>query len=460
NTAGFYKNIVEPLNSGAELNQSYLQNWESRNSKIRSDRFKIWEAKQFYIVALIHAGVHQAATTLQASDQLTDSLGSRFAADLKKLDKQFQEWETSSHFSQENINPKDQRKRTYGFGEYVIKAREILQYVGQAPAFESLSHSSTALKGKLRLGGSLGYLGGQLVIRSSANALNYLNPFHYIFPHQWRRNFRKVLFRNYTPFNNNGGISGLFKGLREIRGYSVELVGQENLAQVPLKGIRGRKVANLFLPAHRNDIADAILMSRLSEEIGSFLMFANPSAFAGNYALGQMLASLPEFISVGKWRGFPDLSPTEKLIKNLEQERSPNVINYPQGFVSNMGELLPINSSFVQKLLAPLLARGFEVNVIPLSYEVDSKFLSKTGEVDDLQIQARIHPPLLHSTVKKLAEKQLAAQALEGDSPQTRYFDHFLSTLWLESIQEHGELTLDELLERTEKSLGITSSLD
>jgi hypothetical protein len=459
NTEGFYQNIVNPLNNGQEFDSNYLLEWEARNSNLRSERFKIWEQKQFYIVALIHAGISQTAAHIQDNELLNKNTLKKFESNLVKLDELFQKWEEVSQIPQDNINPKDQKARTYAFGDYVKKARQTLQLVNQAPAFEGLPAPSTALKGKLRLGSSLGYIVSQLIVRNSLNALNYINPLHYILPREWRRSFRKALLKNYTPLNN-GGISGLFKGLKEIRGYEVNLVGQENLIDIPLKGIRGQKVVNLFLPSHRNDMADAVLMSRLGEELGSFLMFANPAAFAPNYMIGQLLASLPEFISVGKWRGYPNLPPLEKLLKSLRQKRSANVINYPQGFLANMGELLPINSGFVQKLLKPLLDQGFQVNVIPVSYEVDSKFLSRTGAVDNVSIQAQIHPPLLHHAVSALVEKQLAAQALEGDSPKTRYFDHFLSTLWLESIQEHGELSIEEMLERTENSLGINSSLD
>jgi hypothetical protein len=411
-------------------------------------------------MALVHAGIHYRLPEALANPELSESERIQLKGSLEQLNSLYAKWEIASQYTEDNITPKEQKDRLNSFYYYLKSSRELLQKLELAPAFEPTPTPATALKGKVQLAGSFGYLSGQLIVRNSLNLLNYLNPLHYVLPHEWRRSVRRVIFRNSTPFNNNGGISGLFKGFRDVRGYQVELEGKQNLAPLQLKVVPGRKVVNLFLPSHRNDFADAVLMSRLSEEIGSYLLFANPSAFAPNYIFGQMLASIPEFISVGQWRGFPSLTPTDKLLKMLDNQRSTNVINYPQGFISRMGELLPINVSFVQKLLQPLIQNGYEVNVVPISYEVDSTFLSKSGAVDDLHIKAKIHPSLGHSVIDYLVKQQLRAVELNGDTPSARYFDHFLFTLWFENIREHGELSMREMLSRTEKSLGIKSDLN
>jgi hypothetical protein len=150
---------------------------------------------------------------------------------------------------------------------------------------------------------------------------------------------------------------------------------------------------------------------------------------------------------VGEWRGTPPLEPTEKLLMALESKRSPNVVNYPHGFISSAGEILPINANFVKKLLKPLLDRGFEVNVIPISYEVDSHLISQSRSVDKINVTAKFHQPLMHSAVKVLVAKQLESG--------TRYFDHFLTSLWFDNITAFPELTLNQLLDRAENNLGI-----
>jgi hypothetical protein len=129
------------------------------------------------------------------------------------------------------------------------------------------------VQGSLQAGFSTGYLFGQLVARNSLRALKYVNPFHYILPKEIRRSIRKPFVRNSTPFNSKGGITGLFKGLKDIQGRQVIVTGRENLERIPLNGIPGKKIANLFLPAHRHDISDAILMSSL--DLPHFLLFAN-----------------------------------------------------------------------------------------------------------------------------------------------------------------------------------------
>ena len=129
---------------------------------------------------------------------------------------------------------------------------------------------------------------------------------------------------------------------------------------------------------------------------------------------------------------------------------SPNVLNYAQGFVPNAGEVLPIHPRFVETMLWPLIKEGYQITVVPVSYEVESEFLLPSGRRSGNYQVSLLHP-IPPESVRRLVEFQLS----ERDNPSKRVFDEFLLKIWHEAIQKDKELTLQELVERAEYSLGF-----
>lgn len=483
--ADFVNQIVIPLNAGESLTgfrENYLIEFNDRNYQFTKRQYAEIARKQRYFMTVVRERLEQLRIQLEQEKRLTSALLVQFGG----VEKEFNKWEPVQDKVGGGVTPKEQRQRMYSFGGFANKVEKLLTSLHSPeraeptglPFEEAVEEPAASarrkVQGSFRTAFAGSYLSLQIVTRSVLSGLNQnLNPFHFILPKSWRRKVAGTFHKNSTPLLTGGGANSFFKGLTDIQGYQVKVEGRDNLRDIPLNGVSGKKVVNLFLPTHRHPMVDAMVMSHL--DLPHFLIFANPKAFAGNiplvsYVSASMLAMMPEFISVGQWRGFPTIGtfctavgqsiqdgkwtgvhgkePTEKLLKALEEKRSPNVINYPQGFVSNAGEILPIHGQFAEKLVGRLLEEGFEVNVVPVSYEVDSDFFSKSGSVDTVEVSARFLPPLLHSTVKVLVEKQIASIQSEGAETKNRFFDHYLASIWYENIQKNSELSLNEMLNR------------
>jgi hypothetical protein len=217
-------------------------------------------------------------------------------------------------------------------------------------------------------------------------------------------------------------------------------------------------MVNLFLPSHRSPIPDALVLGHF--DLPHYILFGNPSMFASvPEKLKKIIASLPEFIPVGRIRDEENMTPTQKLIKSLKSGISRNVINYPQGFVPSTGEILPISKVFVDKFLAPLILHGFIVKIYPIAYEIESEFLLNRENHKNMTYTIKYGKPLEFEAVKTLVRLQLGSVALKkknldnllsgkisGDGP--RYFDHYLLTYWYENIINHKELSYEELIQR------------
>lgn len=202
-----------------------------------------------------------------------------------------------------------------------------------------------------------------------------------------------------------------------------------------------------------------MMMARLG--LPHFLIFANPSAFIHNKFLANQLASVPEFIGVGAAKGQANLTAQDKLFTALKEQLSPNVLNYPQGFVANAGEILPIHAQFVEKLLFPLIVNGYRVNIIPVTYESDSELLAPSRDLGHAaKYIVKIHAPLRSESVEKLVRMQLGISDINKECKLARnpflILDHLLISIWYESTTINKELTLDDLFQRAQERLAIS----
>ncbi|MDC0253538.1 hypothetical protein OAK75_01470 [Bacteriovoracales bacterium] len=216
--------------------------------------------------------------------------------------------------------------------------------------------------------------------------------------------------------------------------FSVVIYGRENLPNLNLP-VPDNKTVNLILPSHRAPIPDAILMGNL--KLPNYMIFANPKAFMPTKAAAQKLASAPEFLAVGKWRGKGNMRPADKLLQGLKNRLSYNALNYPQGFTATMNEILPITPAFSPKLLGRLIKEGFKVNVVPISYEVGSQFLRQNKNVLERDIEAKIHPSLPPDLIELILK--LEKEGMEN------LFGVMLRSFWLEHIKKYGELRLEQI---------------
>jgi hypothetical protein len=364
------------------------------------------------------------------------SLEIKQSSKLSHIDEVFKKWETVSHVIGEDVNPQQQSARMYALAEYLEKVRDLMADLGKADSLPwTLNHSKISLiKSGIAVAGS-----AISTFFTELLAKNYIPLID------------RIKYKNNTPFTHK--ISSVFKKVSEIQGYRLKVEGEENLENISLNGPANsnKKTINFFLPAHRHDIVDAMAMTQLG--LPHFMLFANAAVIMPTKSLAKMVASRPDFIGVGKITGFTPISAPDKAVQSANEGVTTNAINYPQGLVSNAGEILPINPSFTEKLLKRFIDEGYEVNIVPVVYETDSRALSHSGGVDDKNITVKILPPLLHNTVKAIVEKELQDQAAGSHA---LYINHFLNSAWYDNLQKHKELTVDQLLDRAEGNLGLT----
>ncbi|MBF0205969.1 MAG: hypothetical protein HQK53_03685 [Oligoflexia bacterium] len=248
-----------------------------------------------------------------------------------------------------------------------------------------------------------------------------------------------------TPFTDK--TSRLFRSLGRYFGYSVSITGEEYLptntatANATANAATPAKTINLILPPHRHGIEDAIIMGNM--RLHDYAVFANPKTFIPNEYFARLLGDLPEFIAVGNWRGHQQLTPPDKMIASLEKGISHNIFNFPQGFITLTGEILPPNQSFDKKVVHNLLIHGYQVNIIPTVFEVGDFFLSKNGEVEDKQLSARILRPIPPKAVKFLISLEMTPnQQLEQLNSM------LLRSLWIENLKKHGDVPVNALIKR------------
>jgi hypothetical protein len=254
-----------------------------------------------------------------------------------------------------------------------------------------------------------------------------------------------------TPFYSLG-IAGARLVARKTRHYrQVEIEGREHLALIH---DTPKKTVNLFLPNHRNDIGDFFLMAALG--ISPAMVFLNAQIVARmvdrrfERPLGNILATLPELISVGSCKGYHGLSPTDKLLRNLARGLSPNVINYAQGFIANMHEVLGLSPSFVPKLLGPMLGDGYRVRVFPISYEIESSFLWPAAQTHRQAPMVRVAPPLAPEVVAEIYRLESAP-----GSEMPHLFETIIRAHWIDKIRTFPELSLGEIQQRIRGSLKL-----
>ncbi len=232
------------------------------------------------------------------------------------------------------------------------------------------------------------------------------------------------------------------------------LVGREHLRQLKTTP---KNTINLIFPNHRNDVGDMYMLASL--KISPAMMFLNAQIVAGvvdhwvSNPLGYVLASIPELVSVGHSKGIGGLSPTEKMLETLRKGKIPNVINYPQGFVANLHEVLGISPSVMPKLVGPLLDAGYNVRVFPVSYEIESSFLWDKELSRGFAPMVRVSRPLTAPMVSAIHHLQTKV-----NSTMPRLFETFMRANWLESITTYPELSISEIQERIRLALDLGES--
>lgn len=433
----FYARIVEPLDRGQSWSEDYLKSWSAAVVKFHNFRYQAMKNKQRFFMVETHRHLRKEVAKILADDKLPKETKEKIEKQFSKLNEISVRWMGFSATLGSDEEAKARRDRLYSFDDYFALARKIMKDLKSLPKpkVQNSVSTLTMFKAGVQAAFSVEYMLLQILIRN----VSYLfpSPFDYLPGSSW-------LLKNSTPINSSYASSGLFNALADMRGFQLEVQGREHLKNLKLDGSDDGMEVNLFLPSHRNGMVDAMLIAKLG--IKHFLIFSNAQVVCPNSTLGNLLASLPEYISVGKVKGYPPLPSTEKLLLALKDRRSPNVFNYSEGFVAGVGANTASSKTFDDSLLIKLIEKGYRVNVIPISMEADSEFLLDSAAIDRKAI-ARIHSPLSHEVVNMLVAKQ--------KTDGVRYLSQLLSTIWYENTTLHAELDIEKLFGRAEEGLGI-----
>ncbi|MGZ3694659.1 MAG: hypothetical protein ACXWQO_10790 [Bdellovibrionota bacterium] len=184
-----------------------------------------------------------------------------------------------------------------------------------------------------------------------------------------------------------GKLSDGFNAFADFAGYDVKVDGRELVPALP----QGKKVLNIYAPTHRQGIHDGMLMAQVMPR--DSLLFMAPKNFLGS-ALGSQFKGVRGFIAVEPSKpGQKKINPVDVLLKQLDQTGSQNVFIYGEGGLpTGILENMPIRENFGAHLIKGLREKGYEVNLIPVTYENSARFMNKrVTDVEGKNLRAVIH---------------------------------------------------------------------
>jgi hypothetical protein len=220
------------------------------------------------------------------------------------------------------------------------------------------------------------------------------------------------LYRLYTVGKKEpvmaGKIFDLANGLTRRLGERVEVEGRELIPK-----LKHRKMINVYAPTHRNALNDLKIMAAIAPR--DSLLFMAPRNFLPPILAGQ-LEGVPGLLAIKSGHkpaplieqmralakgpppvsGPPSGKNVEYAIGEIERTGLQNIFIYPDGGLpAGVTENLGPRENFGPGLIKKLREKGFEVNLIPISYGDSARFMNRSpvGE-KNLVLHARVHEPV------------------------------------------------------------------
>lgn len=199
-----------------------------------------------------------------------------------------------------------------------------------------------------------------------------------------------------TPFTRQ--VDELFRALGEIQGYEVHLTGESRIPRSSPP-----EVVNLFAPTHRHGVTDNITFSHL--RLGDYLVFnAVDQLPVLPRSLKDRVATTNGLIPVGKGRG-PSV---DRALQVLRSGISRNILIYPEGTVSEgFRGTRPPRPNFGEGLVRRIREAGYELNLVPVTYPDNARFLDLPPLSDtpaDRQRRVIVSRPLDAAMIDALLE--------------------------------------------------------
>lgn len=190
----------------------------------------------------------------------------------------------------------------------------------------------------------------------------------------------KVLFRAFFPDKASSddkslpkGIDELFQKFSKVFKIKTNIENKTALDNLVNKAKSGSKIVNIITPNHSHPIHDAVLMSSLNLP-DYLLVMATDQIVSGK--LANKVDQNKNIISVGRGSNLP----IDKILEQLEKGNTNNIVIYPEGSVSaGIYETRPLREKFSYGLVNKLIAAGYEVNIVPVSYVDSARLLHKNS---------------------------------------------------------------------------------
>lgn len=249
-----------------------------------------------------------------------------------------------------------------------------------------------------------------------------------------------------------GALSDGFNAFAEGAGYNVKVEGRENIPELPPL-TKERKVINIFAPTHRQGIHDGILMAEVMPR--DSMLFMAPRNFLGPQ-LGGQFKGVKGFIAVEPSKPAkpgqpkpPKKNPVDVLLKQLDETKSQNVFIYPEGGLpTGILENMPVRENFGASLIPTLRKMGYEVNLIPITYENSARFMNKrVTDVEGKNLRAVFHPAVPDETLGK------------WEKYDPTFVNRYLRTVHMQGLETNerqlaGMLRPDRLMPELNRFLG------
>lgn len=191
------------------------------------------------------------------------------------------------------------------------------------------------------------------------------------------------------------------------------------------------QLVTVFAPVHKDSNLDLFSMGQLP--IHNFFIFAAADQFLPKWMADKMNQDI-SMIVVGRGSDLP----IQEVLQKLKQNYAKNLFIYPQGTVTMVNETGPARKKFAEGLLTSLVREGYQVQIIPITYDTPARFVARRGKNEAKNIVVKAHPPVTPEFY----------QAMSRRSPLT--INLFLRATWIENQSTtpqllHGQLKMGAL---------------
>ncbi len=248
-----------------------------------------------------------------------------------------------------------------------------------------------------------------------------------------------------APVNEN--IFAFLRDLQAQMRVSVEIQGKEKLPKP--RALTGKTI-NIVVPTHRDAILDALVMANLGLE--KALLVLAPDQFMPR-AAATLFDRADSTIAVGRGKNHA----TEQILEQVARGKSDTILIYPEGSVpAGLQEMRPPREKF-SWLVEKLLRDGYDVNLIPVTYENTAQFAHEAQRInifsprtDGTRLRAKVH-----DKVDSVMLRTLLA------SSGTQAIGRYIRAIWMDGLGTddrslHGLLRASAATEEFQKKVGLS----